>query len=277
MSDDTPSAAATAINAVRQADTSEATTAPAATAADPRMDTYVRKERALQKQRQELEAERQSWKQKQAEYETGYVPKERLKSDPLSVLTEQGVTLDQLTDMLLNQPNQNDPATRAMLSKIKQLEDKQAAAERQAQEHSTRQYEQAKKQISTEAKLLVDSDPEFESIKAQDMSDAVAELIFDTFEQTGELMDVREAALEVENHLIEEGYSLAQLPKVKSRLNPPAAQASAPEPVTAKDPQKPQVSLRTLTNAVSETSAPKRLSEKERMARAMAAFRGELK
>ena len=276
MSDQAPNSAAAAVDAVRQADTAEAVKAPAA-AVDPKMDLYARKERALQRQRQELEAERQSWKQKQADYETGYVAKDRLKSDPIGALNEQGITLDQLTEMLLNQPNQNDPATRAMLAKIKQLEDKQSASERQAQELSTRQYEQAKKQISNEAKMLIDSDDEFESIKSQGMHDAVAELIFETFEQTGELMDVRAAALEVENHLIDEGYKLAQLPKVQSRLKPPEPPVSASMPQTAAKPQQPQTSLRTLTSAVSAEASKTRSSDKERMARAIAAFKGELK
>lgn len=244
---------------------------------DPKLDLYARKERQLQKMRRELEAKEQALQAKQAGYETDYVPKSKFLADPIQALAEVGVSYEQLTEMLLNQPDQNNPQIKSMLTKIRQLEEKQTAAERAQAQAVEQQFEQAKRQIATEAALLIDSDPEFETIKAQGMHDAVTELIIETFQTDGVLMDVRAAALEVENHLIEEGMKLAQLSKVQSRLKPKVDETLAPAAATAGLSKQPQQGLKTITNQVAAPSAPTRMTEKERMARAIAAFKGELK
>lgn len=267
----------TVIDAVRQQsgtnaevtkapETSANTSAKVESTPDPKLDMYARKERQLQKQRREFEAERQAFQAKKAGYDTDYVPKSKLASDPIAALAEAGVSYDQLTEMLLNQPNQNDPGIKQMLARIRSMEEKQTASEKAQQAATEAQFEQAKKQIGTEVQLLIDSDNEFETVKAQDMHEAVTELIIETFNTEGYLMDVREAALEVENALIEEGIRLAGLSKVQSRLKPAAEVTAAPAPQ--------QSQLKTLTNSVSAQAAPKRLTEKERIARAIAIAEG---
>lgn len=270
---DTNVAAAVAAVAAPEAvpETTVTTTQPSAES--KAQEAFARKERQIRKMQQELQTERQSWKTKLAEYETGYVPKSRLKEDPWSVLSEAGVDYNTLTEQILNQPNMNDPATKAMLAKIKALEDKQNAAEKASADANTQQYQQALKQIGLEAKMLVDSDPEYETIKAMGMYDAVTELIEKDFNDTGILKDVSEAAKEVEAYLVEEGYKMAQLSKIQSRLKPKTEEQKSP--VTSKVQSKQvQITPRTLTNDM-QTSPTGRSGEKERIARAMAAFHGK--
>lgn len=241
---------------------------------DPRMDRYLQKEKQLRKMQQELLAERESLKSKETEYSTNYVQKQKLLEDPLSVLNEAGISYDKLTEMLLAQPNANDPATKAMLTKLRQLEEKQLAMEKAAQEAQSKQYQDAVKQIGNEIKLLVDGGSEFETIKELGLYDAVTELIEQTFNTEGHLMDINEACTQVENHLLEEAVRMSQLKKVQSKLAPKAPEATVPPVVQKKDSPAITSTLRTITNNIPAKPAG-RTSEKERIARAMAAFRGE--
>jgi hypothetical protein len=251
--------------------TPELKTEPTPTA-DPKLEAFARKERQLRKEQQRLQAERAEWENKIKTYETDYIPRSSLKTDTLQALEAAGISYDQLTEMVLAQPNQNDPATRAMLAKIKSLEEKQIAQERMVADQAQQQYDQAVKQINTEVKLLVDSDVEYATIKSTGMHDAVTELIKTTFDTEGYLMDITEAAKQVEDYLVDEGFKLAQSEKIQSRLKPAAAPA-APAPAQPKQSQT-SVQLKTLTNNIPSQPA-KRSSDKERRERAMRAFRGE--
>jgi hypothetical protein len=276
---DSPVAAA--VEAVKANLNSEVST-PAATATDAPaqpngrnadLDAFARKERQLRKMQQELQAERESFKRKETEYSNGYIAKTRFNEDPLGALQDAGISYEKLTELLLQNPNSNDPTIRALRSEINALKQSQETASKQAEEQNTVKYQAAVKQIDNEVKMLIDRDANFETIKQSGMADAVTQLIVDTFEAEGYVMDVLEAAKEVENHLVEEAYKLAQLSKVQSRLKP-----ATPEPIAPpaqKQSQSPQVTTKTLTNAVTQ-EAPKRSSDKERRERALAAFYGKL-
>jgi len=235
-------------------------------ATDPRMEAFARKERQLRRMQQELAAEKQRLTKQAEEYNTGYIPKSRIKEDFWGVLSDSGLDQASIIEQLTNQPNMNDPATRALMNKIKQLEDKQNAAERAAQEGIQRQYQQAVKQIGAEVKMLVDSDPAFETVKEAGMQEAVVELIEQTFNSTGVLMDIADAASKVESHLLLEAEKMSKYKKLQKLKT--EQQTQAPEQQT-----QPNKQIKTLTHAV-QAQPTKRLSEKERIARAMAAFHG---
>jgi hypothetical protein len=236
--------------------------------ANPQMDSMARKERQLRKLQVDLQKQKQDLESRAKSYETDYIPRSRLKEDPWSVLQAEGMDYDQLTQQLLQQPQ--DPATKALMSKIKQLEDKQSAAERAATENTQAQYTQALKQISNDVKLLIDSDPEFESVKSLGQSgiDAVTELIEQTFQADGYLMDHVEAAKKIEDYLVEEGYKMSQLKKVQARLKP----VEAPKPAA---PAKVNPSNRVTITQSMQTTPAKSNSASDRRARAMAAFLGK--
>lgn len=237
---------------------------------DPAIDALARKERQLSKMRKEIETERAALKAKAQEYETGYVPKSRLTEDPFGVLNEAGLNYDKLTEILLQAPNMNDPAIRALMGKIKALEDKQTASQRASEEAEQKQYTDAIGQISNEVKQLVDSNEAYQMIKESGMAEAVVELIEQTYNTKGTLLDVDDACAQVEEALLVEAERFAKLSKVQTRLAPKPADTAIPQGKQANAPQ-----LKTLTNAVSATPT-KRLSDKERVERAKLAFAGKL-
>lgn len=265
--------AAAAVQAVQQAkDGTQAPENQVPNQADPRLEQLTRKEKQLHALRKQIEDERKALQSREEEYKTNYIPKNRLTEDPLSVLNEAGISYDKLTEMLLSQPNADDPAIKTLLNKIKAIEDRQEQASKQAAEQTQKQYEQALNQIRNEVKLVVDSASEFETIKEMGMQDAVVELIEQTFTNEGYLMDIEKAAQEVENHLLEEAYKMAQLKKVQSRLQPKQEQNS---PAPASKQNQAPGPIKTLTNSM-QTQTTKGMTAKERRERAIAAFHGKL-
>ena len=124
-------------------------------------ELFARKERQIRKMQEQVKRERETWEAQKRQYETDYMPKSRLKEDPLSVLFEAGYSHDDIAQRLLNSTPTTDPTIKALKDEIANL--KKAMDEgRQAQETATnQQYEQALKQIDREVKLMVSSDQEF--------------------------------------------------------------------------------------------------------------------
>lgn len=240
--------------------------------ADPQLEVWARKERQLRGRIKELEQRETALKAKETQYETGYVQKDRLVKDPFAVLNEAGLGYDKLTEMLLQSPNPNDPTYRAVMAKIASMEEAQQRIMKQSEEAQTKQHEQALNQIRNEVKLMVASDESYETVKSLGLEEAVVELVQETFDKDGYLMDISEAASKVEEHLVEEAYKMSQLKKIQARLAPKA------EPVQTQPAKSQQIStqLKTLTNNM-PTQPSSRSKEKERIARAMAAFKGQLK
>lgn len=245
------------------------TAQPETAAANPQMEAFARKERQLRKMQMELQSEKARLEQEAGKYKTDYLPKSRLQEDPMSVLAEMGYDRNKLSELLLNEPDMNDPVVRRFQSKIQAMEQKLADTERKQQEATTAQYEQAKRQIANEAKMLVDSDPNFETIKEAGAAEAVVELILQRFNETGIVMDVSEAAQEVEEYLVNEGMKFAKISKIQQRMKP----TEQPPQTQGKAPQSP---VKTLTQNMTTGSSPKSMTAAERRARAIAAFQGKL-
>jgi len=192
--------------------TSEATDKPLS----PQFVALAKQERQLRKARQELKVQQDAWKTQQA----SYVSKDALLSDPLKALAEAGISYDRLTELQLSQiapdPNQQ------LLDKIAALEAKLAGVDEQFVKRDNAAYDAAVNQIRNDVKLLVDSDPSFETIKATGESEAVVELIRRVFDAEGTILSVEEAANLVEEKLlqnkIDELERLSKLSKIKSRM-----------------------------------------------------------
>ncbi len=251
-----------------QPDTSaETASAPAQVAQDPKLEVFARKEKQLRAQQRQLQAEKQAWEAERSKYATEYVPKSRLTEDTIGVLSESGIGLDKLSELLLNTPaSANDPTIRALKAEMAQIKASQEQAAEQSKQAVTASYQQAIKQISNEVKLLVDSDSQFNAIKSMGMQDAVTELIEQTYNKEEYLMDIAEAAKKVEEFLRGEHS------KVQNALNPPAPVSASPVPKAVTS----QPTIKTLTNSVSQ-QVSKRPSDREKRERAIAAFYGQLK
>lgn len=239
-----------------------------------------RREKMIKQQTQKLQAEKQKFESERTKYETDYVPKSQLKDRWLDLLTEQGLTQEQIAQHLISTPN--DPQTKAVMAKIKALEDADANRTKQAEADQLEQFEQVKTQMNSDVKALIANDTTFEMMKATTGADAaVIELIIEDFEKTGVLKDLSEACTEYENWLVEETYKAAQLPKVQARLKP--KEETIQSPADAKSASKwssgtqkvtvtPQV--KTLSSSMPTTSSTKS-TEKQRIERALAAFKGQ--
>lgn len=222
---------------------------------------------ALKAEQDAIKAEKEAFKAKQAEYESSYVPKAKLKDlitqDPGSL----GLTQEELLNLALNGPKPENALEQKLMAKIQELEEKQAKSASDIESQQTKAYERAVNQVRTETKALVESDERFETIKATNSVDSVVELIKKTFDEEEILLSVEDAAQQVEDYLVEQALNLAQLKKIKEKLAPkPAEQPQAP-------PKQPQT-MNTLTHAVNATTKP--LTADGRRERAILAFQGKL-
>ena len=234
-------------------------------------------EQALQQRQAELEARENSYKQQPPPDQTKYVSRDTFKLDPIAALAELGLSYEEITNAYINHTPQ-DPRVAATIAELKaELQAIKAANEEVKQksvEHQTQQYQAAIKQLKTDTKALVDSDPNFETIKSTRSHDDVVDLIEQTYRKDGVLLSVEEAAQQVEDYLVEEALQLTKINKIKAKI----AQNSAPkeQPQTAKNPaatadNPKQPQMKTLTN---NTASSRQLSAKER---AILAFKGQLK
>lgn len=248
----------------------------------------ARQERAMrqkaQQQEQALKAREDALKAREdalgIDRNDKYIPKDRLKQDPLSVLSEVGLSYDDVVNQVLNQQPQ-DPRMQAMIqrleSEIAELKSDRDSFRKSSEEQQQAQYQAAVKQIETEAKKLIYTDPAFETVKAMNATADVVELITETYNKDGILLSVEEAAQQVEDYLVEEALKLAKLDKIQKRLKPEVASKPAQSQVAQKTQaasssnqgQTPQ--MKTLTN---QNSTSRKMTARER---AIAAITGQLK
>lgn len=222
----------------------------------PQFAALARQRRALQvKEREIQERERALSSQPTAPG----VDIARLKSDPLSVLQEAGVTYDQLTEAILS--NQDGSA-----AKFRALEDRIKATEEGFDKKLTEREQESKKQVlaqmQKDATLLASQGDTYEMVRETGSIPDVIKLIDRIYTEKGEVLDVEEALQLVEDELVKESLKIAQIKKVQSKLAPP------PAPL---QPQRQPMGMRTLTNRDTSRAV---MSAK---ARAIAAFNGTLK
>lgn len=218
------------------------------------------------KQREDAIRSREAeYARKDSEYQTNYVSKDRLKSDLFGTLAEQGMTYDEITQLALSQP-QVDPGVNRLIqelkSEIKALRGDNESTKKSIADSQAQSYQQAVRQIETDAKDLVRADERFETIRSMGQVGEVVELIKKTFEQDGILLSVEEAAQAVEDELVEEAMKITRISKIQQRLK--SATAPTPQPPVGSPKQSP--GMKTLTNAVGTS---RQLSARERAILAM--------
>lgn len=223
----------------------------------PQFAALAKQRRALQVKEREI-ADREKALSSQPPTQGGGVDLARLKSDPLSVLLEAGVTYDQLTEAILADQSGGGADIQALKAQIQSVKDDvtKTLSERDSQAEKQVLAEMRKEAV----KLSAEGDT-FELVRETGSIPQVMELIERTYRQSGEVLDVQEAMQLVEDELISESLKLAALKKVQGRLQP------EPAPV----PQPQQRQMRTLTN---RDTAAVPMSRKER---ALLAFSGQLK
>jgi hypothetical protein len=235
--------------------TSETTTevAPEATQPlSPQLAAIAKQRRALQVKERELQDREKAMSSNQTG-NSGWIDPAQLKSEPLSVLLNAGVTYDQLTEAILS--SQGNPEINALKAEIQALKE---GVDNRFTEQTTAQERQVLAEMQREATQLASTGDTYEMVRETNSIPDVMSLIERTYRETGEVLEVSEALQLVEDHLINESLRIASINKVQSRIAP------SQQPLQ-------QQQMRTLTNKdnarVQET----------RKARALAAFHGNLK
>lgn len=249
-----------------------------------RLVALAKREKALriqaQQQARELKAKEAAIAEKekqiqarQQQYETSYIPKDALKQNPMKVLTEAGLTYDDLTQYVLNQQSMN-PVVESTISELRQelqaLKQQNEEFKQSQQQAQTAQYQAAVKQIKTDANQLVKTDPNFELIRATRSVNDVVELITRTYEKEGILLSVEEAAEEVEKYLEQETEKLTKTNKLRRKLSQTSQGQPVKQTQSRQQTQSPAQGPKTLTNRMTST---RQLSARER---AIMAAKGEI-
>lgn len=221
----------------------------------PQLAELARARRALQvKERAIVDREKALESRSQ---DVNLIDRARLKSDPLGVLLETGVTYDQLTEAILNgQGNAEMAALKAELHALKEGVDKKFV------EKDTQAEQQVLAEMRREALRLSSQGEAFEMVRETRSIPDVMKLIERTYRETGEVLETTEALRLVEDELVSRYKKLANLKKVQSQLAPAPAQLQL---------QPQRQGMRTLTNK--DTASPVMTPK----ARALAAFYGTLK
>lgn len=227
------------------------------------------REAALAAREAELNAKDQS-------YKSSYISKDDLKNNSLQALADAGVSYEDLTQEIISQQPTDPRITRTIAkleAKIQELESKNDTFTKSQETQKTEAYQAAVKQLTTDATRLVNSDPvAYEAISKTGTVKEVVKLIEETYKEEGYVMNVEDAAKQVEDYLVEENYNMAtRIDKIKRRMQAVAPNASSSTAKTPAEEVKKTQPMKTLTNA---TSSQRQLSAKER---AILAFKGELK
>jgi hypothetical protein len=218
----------------------------------PQFAALAKQRRALQLKEQELTAREEAFKKSSST--EGKIDLAKLKSEPLRVLLENGVTYDQLTEAVLANQHGYNPEVQALKDELQSL---RTGVEKTFADRDSQAEQQVKAEMTREADILVASGQDFELVRETKSVPDVIALVERVYKEQGRLLDVREALQLVEDELLADSLKFAQLEKVKAKLAPPAPAA------------KPQ-QMRTLA---SNDSASQPMTAKQR---AIAAFNGTL-
>jgi hypothetical protein len=237
----------------------------------PKFAALARQEKAIRAERARLKAEKDELERQKSAQLNGYIPKDKLKADPLAAFEEAGLSYDDIAKRLIEAPQSEvDPTIRTLQAKIAELEANQQSLTKKAEETQTTAYKQALDTIRNKVSGLVEKNPEFEMIKALGQTEAVVALIEETFKAEGYVMTEEEAAKEVEEHLAEEALKMARLEKIQKRLAPAIPEQEKPQ-------QPKQQQLTTLTHSLNSAPTGRRLTEAQRRANAIAVAQGQPK
>ena len=220
----------------------------------PQYAALARQRRALQVKERALQEREKALQPQPGQAESVAIA--RLKSEPLKVLLEAGVTYDDLTQAILNNPGNSE-----LYELRRDFDSYKQEVQNQFTERESAAEQQALREMASEAKSLVNSSQDFELIRTMGHLPDVTRLIEKMYRKDGTLLTVYDACQMIENELFKDAQKVAGLEKVRSHLNP-----------IARPPQmQRQSGMRTLTNRDTAT-VPMTARQ-----RAIAVFNGTLK
>ena len=185
---------------------------------DRKFAALSRKEKALRDRELELD-KKYGNKEKELPLER------RIRANPLKALEELGLDYDKLTELALNDgrltPDMQMKLMREELEndykdKFNSLEERLNAKEKMEEEAK---YDAVKQGFVGEINSFIsENKSDFEYVAHNDATDVVYDVIEEHYNETGRILDIKEAVEAVESYLEEEAEKLLNLGKVKNRL-----------------------------------------------------------
>jgi hypothetical protein len=215
-----------------------------------RFAALTRKDKEFRQEKEQWEAEKAQFEAMKAELESlkaEKTPQEeempleyRLKREPLKVLAELGLDYETLTNLAINDgklsPEQKMELMQQDLerkmestygSKLEALQQKLEEKEQlEIQQREERAVAEFKSNITNH---LQENAAEYELIAAQDANDLVYQVIEEHYNETGRILEIKDAADAVESHLTEEAQKLLKLKKLVGQPTPtPESKVQSP-------------------------------------------------
>ena len=223
---------------------------------DRKFAALSRKEKALRERELELEKKFGS-KEKELPLER------RIRSNPLKALEELGLDYDKLTELALNDgrltPDMQMKLMREELEndykeKFNSLEERLNAKEKMEEEAK---YDAVKQGFVGEIESFInENQSDFEYVAHNEATDVVYDVIEEHYNETGRILDIKEAVEAVESYLEEEAEKLLNLGKVKNRLNSIRDEYEQPQ-------RQSQVTLSNAHSAQANERVGRKLSDEE--------------
>lgn len=228
----------------------------------PQVTALARKEAKFRQQEQAFKAKEQALEAKAAKLAKIEALEAKLQAKDYSGV-EELVNYDEYTQYLLSKQSSSDPTQQA----LKKLADKVDGIEKASKDNLSLQFEAAVKERRDAVTHLVESDPEYSTIKELKRQDSVVQHILDTWEHDEVDLPVEQAAKEVEEMLLEEAKKYASLPKIKPTVDekkqlPPLKQKTMTNQMTASDVKAPLKSYQFMSESERYAEARRRALEK---------------
>ncbi len=208
----------------------------------PAAAALARKEQAFRREQQALKLKEAEIANERAEIAELKALKAKLANKDYSDL-EKYASYEEYTNYLIDKSATTDPAQ----EEIKALKTEIDEVKKKQQDDVDKRYDAVVAERRTAVKELVDTDPQYSSIKELNMQEAVVQHIVDTWDNDQEVLSPEQAAKEVEEILLEKAtQELAKLSAL-SKLKPKETEAQKNQ----LPPLKPKVN--TITNQMAPT------------------------
>ena len=204
----------------------------------------ARKEQKFRQQLQEFQAQQKALEAERAEIAELKALKAKLAAKDYSGLEKQ-IPYDEYTNYLIEKDSGSTPEQQ----QFKKLEAELESVKKAQAQDVEKRFEAAVQERRKAVQSLVETSPEFSSIKELKMQDAVVQHILDSWEHDNVDLTPEQAAKEVEEILVEKAKTWSTLSKLKSQ--------STEEKKNTLPPLKPVI--KTTTNNMAATGEIKRV------------------
>lgn len=244
--------------------------------ASPQLAILAKREKALQKQREELAKTKQEIELKLQEVNRFNSVKQNARQNPLKILEEAGLTYDELTQFVLNgnkpTPEMESQSVKTEIQKLREeFESKEKLRAEQEQKIQEQREQEAIETFKGNIQSFITQKPD--DFELCNMFPESIDLIYNTIEayfaETNKVMSTEEAAKLVESHYEDEVARVYKAKKVQSKYSPQT------KVETEKQDGFQPSSSKTITNTMSQTvSGLSNVTEQDRIKRALAALGG---